>query len=175
MPFNFPINPSTNDYYTFVDVTWRYNGYAWERGTTGITGVTGATGSQGIQGITGATGSQGIQGVTGAKGATGTSVTYAYIEEGELIFEYDNNPGVLIGTVVGPAGPTGATGSQGIQGATGATGSQGIQGVTGATGSQGIQGITGATGPVGDYVVSVNGQTGVVEYIVDFKRGWFLS
>ena len=45
----------------------------------------------------------------------------------------------------------------------------------GADGATGPQGVTGATGPVGDYVISVNGQTGAVEYIVDFKRGWFLS
>jgi hypothetical protein len=25
------------------------------------------------------------------------------------------------------------------------------------------------------YVASVNGLTGTVQYIVDFKRGWFLS
>jgi hypothetical protein len=37
----------------------------------------------------------------------------------------------------------------------------------------GLIGATGAT-PT-DYVVSVNGQTGAVQYIVDFKRGWFLS
>jgi hypothetical protein len=226
-------------------------------------GVTGATGP------TGATGSQGIQGPTGA---TGRSVTYSYIEDGNLYFEFDFNPGELIGTVVGPAGPTGsqgiqgptgptgsqgiqgptgsqgvsgaisftssttapagatygdmwfnttsgnifvyitdgtssywvepfgpqgatgtngatgstgatgsqgiqgvtgATGSQGIQGPTGPTGSQGIQGPTGPTGSQGIQGPTGATGPVGDYVESVNGITGPVVSIVDYKRGWF--
>ncbi|MCI4060805.1 collagen-like protein, partial [Bacillus cereus] len=46
----------------------------------------------------------------------------------------------------GPAGATGATGPQGIQGpagATCATGPQGIQGTAGATGA------TGATGPAG--------------------------
>ena len=45
------------------------------------------------------------------------------------------------------AGPTGATGAHGINGATGATGSNGINGATGATGSNGINGATGATGP----------------------------
>jgi hypothetical protein len=120
-------------------------------GTSGANGATGPTGSNGTSGATGATGSQGIQGATGATGSNGTS---------------------------GTNGATGATGSQGIQGVTGATGangatgSQGIQGATGATGSQGN---TGATGPVGDYVISVNGLTGAVESIVDFKRGWFLS
>ena len=95
----------------------------------GGTGVTGATGP------TGPTGSQGIQGPTGA---TGRSVTYSYIEDGNLYFEFDFNPGELIGTVVGPTGPTG---------------------------SQGIRGPTGATGPIGDYVISINGATGAVTNI----------
>jgi hypothetical protein len=47
-------------------------------------------------------------------------------------------------------------------------------GGTGATGATGPQGATGATGPVGDYVISVNGMTGTVQYITDFKRGWFM-
>jgi hypothetical protein len=118
------------------------------QGPQGVTGNTGATGSQGIQGVTGATGSQGIQGVTGATGSQG---------------------------IQGVTGATGSQGIQGVTGATGATGEQGIQGVTGATGANGTNGATGATGPVGDYVISVNGQTGAVQYIVDFKRGWFLS
>jgi hypothetical protein len=53
--------------------------------------------------------------------------------------------------------------------------SAGSVGPQGATGPTGPQGVTGATGPVGDYVISVNGLTGAVQYIVDFKRGWFLS
>ncbi len=59
------------------------------------------------------------------------------------------------------AGPTGATGPQGIQGPTGATGPQGIQGPTGATGPQGIQGptgVTGVTGPTGPQ--GIQGPTG---------------
>jgi hypothetical protein len=40
-------------------------------------------------------------------------------------------------------------------------------------GSDGVSGATG--GVVGDYVISVNGLTAAVQYIVDFKRGWFLS
>ena len=108
-------------------------------GVTGATGPTGPTGSQGIQGPTGPTGSQGIQGPTGA---TGRSVTYSYIEDGNLYFEFDFNPGELIGTVVGPIGPTG---SQGIQGPTGPTGSQGIQGPTGSQGVSGAISFTSST------------------------------
>jgi hypothetical protein len=141
-------------------------------GSQGIQGVTGATGSQGIQGVTGATGSQGIQGITGATGATGSQgiqgITGTTGSQGiQGVTGATGSQGIQ--------GVTGATGSQGIQGVTGATGATGIQGVTGATGSQGIQGVTGATGPVGNYVISVNGLTGTVQYIVDFKRGWFLS
>ena len=67
---------------------------------------------------------------------------------------------------------TGVTGATGPQGVTGATGSQGIQGVTGATGSQGV---TGATGPVGDYVVSVNGQTGALQGVSAAVAGTGIS
>ena len=79
-----------------------------------------------------------------------------------------------ISTISNIFGPTGPTGSQGIQGVTGPTGPQGVTGPTGPTGSQGIQGVTGptgsqgiqgVTGPVGDYVISINGATGVVTNI----------
>jgi hypothetical protein len=76
---------------------------------------------------------------------------------------------------VEPFGPQGATGANGTSGTNGATGATGANGTNGATGATGPQGVTGATGPVGDYVISVNGLTGAVQYIVDFKRGWFLS
>jgi hypothetical protein len=58
-------------------------------------------------------------------------------------------------------------GPQGVQGATGATGPQGVQGATGATGPQGV------TGPVGDYVISVNGLTGVVTNIAQTTGATF--
>jgi microcystin-dependent protein len=47
-------------------------------------------------------------------------------------------------TQVGATGPQGVTGATG---ATGATGPQGVTGATGATGATGPQGVTGATGP----------------------------
>jgi hypothetical protein len=53
----------------------------------------------------------------------------------------------------GLAGPTGPTGSIGLQGDSGPTGAQGIigpQGVQGETGTQGPQGETGAQGPQGE-------------------------
>jgi hypothetical protein len=121
-----------------------------------------------------------------------TSLVPSPINDGALWFNTDT--GVLYTGYLGPSGNyqwvqndigVGSTvGGSAVTGSNGATGAQGIQGVTGATGPQGAtgsqgatgpQGVTGATGPVGDYVISVNGQTGAVQYIVDFKRGWFLS
>ena len=77
MSLLFPINPNTNDQYSFGENIWKYNGIAWDKIDQGITGPTGSQGIQGItgptgpQGITGPTGPQGIQGNTGAIGATG--------------------------------------------------------------------------------------------------------
>ena len=77
---NSPINPNTNDQYSFGENIWKYNGIAWDKidqgitgptGSQGIQGITGPTGPQGITGPTGPTGPQGIQGNTGAIGATG--------------------------------------------------------------------------------------------------------
>jgi len=109
-------------------------------GVFSVNGQTGdviISGGYGSTGPTGPTGSQGIQGIQGPTGATGRSVSYAYIEEGDLFFEFDGNPGERIGTVIGP------TGSQGIQG---------IQGPTGPTGTNGANGATGATGPTEDNI-----------------------
>ena len=153
-------------------------GATGSQGIQGIQGVTGATGPQGntgtngtigINGNTGATGATGPQGVTGAIAFTASTTAPAGATYGDMWFNTTSgNMFVYItdGTSsywVEPFGP---------QGATGANGTSGTNGATGATGPQGV---TGATGPVGDYVISVNGQTGAVEYIVDLKRGWFLS
>ena len=128
-----------------------------------------------------------------------TGSFYAYLDDGDSLqwVEINGQPGPTgpagptgaDGTIGldGPTGPTGPQGEQGIQGEVGPTGPQGEQGIqgaqgtTGATGAtgpqgeQGIQGNTGATGPVGDYVESVNGVTGAVVSIVDYKRGWFFG
>ena len=132
---------------TTADAVYRYvqdNKLTGPTGPTGPQGIQGITGPTGPQGITGPTGSQGIQGITGPTGPQG---------------------------ITGPTGPTGDTGPQGITGPTGPTGPtgdtgpQGIAGPTGPTGPQGIQGNTGAigaTGPVGDYVILINGLTGII-------------
>ena len=51
--------------------------------------------------------------------------------------------------LVGPVGATGAQGAQGLIGPVGATGAQGIQGLVGPAGATGAQGIQGLIGPVG--------------------------
>ena len=77
---------------------------------------------------------------------------------------------VVGGSAVGPQGPIGLTGPQGLKGDTGAVGPQGPIGLTGATGPQGatgpagtngtngIDGAVGATGPQGP--IGLTGATG---------------
>jgi collagen type VII alpha len=69
----------------------------------------------------------------------------------------------LITSTTGNTGATGSTGATGIQGPTGATGATGATGPTGATGATGATGPKGDTGPIGDYVISFNGSTGIVQ------------
>jgi hypothetical protein len=174
-------------------------------GSQGLAGTTGATGPQGPTGTTGATGSQGLAGATGATGATGpqgttgtngyntlvkttTEAAGANCTTGGMKIEYgldaNNNNTLETGEIVavltkyicnGAIGATGATGSQGVAGATGATGATGSQGLagaagaTGATGSQGPAGATGATGAAGaaGQGVPTGGTTGQVLAKID--------
>ena len=170
MSINFPNNPYFNQPYVFGNITWVWNGSAWDRvstaagtlGATGPRGNTGATGDQGPQGIqgiqgptgaTGATGNQGLQGLTGSTGATGATGPTG-----------DQGPQGIQG-IQGPTGATGADsmvpGPTGATGATGATGDQGLQGLQGPTGATGEKG---ATGPVGLYVETLNGKTGAIAF-----------
>lgn len=62
MSINFPNSPSLNQTYVFGNITWVWNGSAWDKVSTasgylGATGPQGATGATGPQGATGATGS----------------------------------------------------------------------------------------------------------------------
>ena len=46
--FDFPSSPSTNDTHTANGVTWKYNGYAWDRvESVGASGPPGPAGPQG--------------------------------------------------------------------------------------------------------------------------------
>jgi len=119
---SFPNTPTTGTTHTIGDITWEYNGYAWEvvvSTIAGLSGPKGDTGPTGPIGPTGPTGPTGIAGATGNIGPTGPT---------------------------GPQGPTGATGPTGPQGDPGENGI-GIQGATGTTGG----GVTGF-GVSGDYL-----------------------
>lgn len=84
------------------------------------------------------------------------------VESESYIIESADDPELIIDTISGPKGDTGATGPQGPKGDTGPqgpqgdTGPQGPQGDTGPkgpkgdTGPQGLQGETGPQGPKGE-------------------------
>ena len=142
------------------------------QGIQGVKGDTGTPGSQGPKGDTGNQGPQGIQGTqgnVGPQGAAGSGVTMkgsvatsgnlppsgntqgdAYIvQSDDSLWLWNGSTWISGGSIQGPPGATGATGSQGPTGATGNTGSQGPQGNPGTQGPQGIQGNTGNTGASG--------------------------
>jgi Chaperone of endosialidase/Collagen triple helix repeat (20 copies) len=68
---------------------------------------------------------------------------------------WTNNPWFVSESLVGPTGPTGASG---LSGPTGPTGPSGVQGLSGPTGPSGLQGLSGPTGPSG--VEGLSGPTG---------------
>ena len=82
MAVNFPNSPSLNQTYTQGAITWRWNGYAWNRipdpgakgdpGSDGAAGAKGDTGAQGPAGAKGDTGATGSAGAKGDKGDTGS-------------------------------------------------------------------------------------------------------
>ena len=66
MAVNFPNSPSLNQTYSQGAITWRWNGYAWNRiPDPGAKGEPGQKGEEGDQGLTG---SQGNKGEKGQKG-----------------------------------------------------------------------------------------------------------
>jgi len=170
------------------------NGSTGATGATGVTGVDGSTGATGVAGPTGATGLTGSTGPAGTSVSIIGSVTDVNVNPpnnpqttlntafpsaitgngviddatGDL-WVYDGSLWVNVGTIVGPAGATGATGlgatgvagptgATGIQGLTGATGIQGATGDVGPSGATGAQGATGVAGPTG--ATGVAGPTG---------------
>ena len=84
MPFNFPLNPSSGEIYSFGDMAWSYNGYAWDslgNGPTGPIGdyvisVGGKTGSIGL------TAGNGIEITTASNTFTITNQLYTLIDGG---------------------------------------------------------------------------------------------
>jgi collagen type VII alpha len=161
------VNQTTGNVTVYNTGVWSINGLTGNvTGVCGPQGVTGATGPTGPQGVTGATGTQGTTGAiaftssaTAPTGATYGDMWFNTSSGNVFVYITDGSSSYW----VEPFGPQGATGAEGVAGA------------NGATGATGPQGATGATGPVGDYVISVNGSTGAVQYITDYKRGWFLA
>jgi hypothetical protein len=150
-----------------------------------ITAIAPGVALSGPQGIQGPTGEQGSRGATGPTGASNLyelldvsiDPETDYLDGRILIYrtsenkwKVEDNTNFFLPANNGATGPTGPTGSQGIQGPTGPTGSQGIQGIQGPTGSQGIQGPTGSqgiqgptgpTGPTGSQgIQGIQGPTG---------------
>ena len=159
MAIDFPNNPNSGDTFSVGNITWRWNGYAWNRvpdpgakgevgqkGQKGEVGLTGSVGQKGEKGDVeqkgnkgevgekGATGAQGPQGATGPQGNTGP--------QGAQGIKGDKGD-------KGQKGQGGATGGTGPTGPQGSPGSDGSAGPPGPTGPQGPSGSGGATGPTG--------------------------
>lgn len=157
---NFPDSPAVNDQFSTNDRTWKWTGVVWESvgvvvpGPTGPTGPTGATGATGPQG-TSINFAGTVADITALNAITGQAVNDAYIVESDgNLWVWDGATWNDAGQIVGPQGPTGATGADStVPGPTGPTGATGEKGATGATGAAstvpGPTGPTGLTGPTG--------------------------
>ena len=134
-------------------------------GEVGASGPAGPAGLDGANGPTGPTGPQGPKGDDGIQGLVGLTSVLQILAEGAgtncptggklLRHGIDANRNTLLDSdevqssqylcngEVGPTGPVGDTGAQGLQGPKGDTG------VMGSTGPAGAQGVPGDTGPAG--------------------------
>jgi len=154
MAINFPSNPNPGDSYTFNNITWVWNGYAWDK--TEVAGISGSYVSK-LNGLSG-----------GVTLAAGSNITLT--PSGNIITVASTGSGTT-----GATGATGATGSTGSTGATGATGATptnyviSFNGFTGAvTGVNSIRGLTGTIGITNGSGISlsVSGQTLTISHLV---------
>ena len=150
-------------------------GVQGEKGEQGIQGPVGPKGEQGEQGIQGIQGPQGEPGPQGPKGDTGSGLNikgeldsesqlpqegvsgdawliagnlYAFVGENGNV---ESNPKWSnVGSIQGPAGPTGPKGEQGEPGPKGEPGADGAPGIQGPKGDPGIQGPKGDPGEKGE-------------------------
>ena len=175
MAIDFPNNPNSGDTFSVGNITWRWNGYAWNRvpdpgakgevgqkGQKGEVGLTGSVGQKGEKGDVeqkgnkgevgekGATGAQGPQGATGPQGNTGP-------QGAQGIKGQKGDKGQK-----GQGGATGGTGPTGPQGSPGSDGSAGPPGPTGPQGPSGSGGATGPTGPPGPSGTDASLPAGVI-------------
>ena len=122
--FDFPNSPNTNDTHTENGVTWKYNGYAWDRVETaappGPPGPPGpsVTGNPGPPGpastVAGPPGPPGSDGDDGDDGTPGTPSTVAGPPGPPGPDGDDGTPGTP-STVAGPPGPPGLAGTSGAR------------------------------------------------------------
>ena len=138
MAIDFPNSPNTGDTFSVGNITWRWNGYAWNRvPDPGAKGEVGQKGQKGEVGLTGSLGQKGEKGYVEQKGNKGEVG-----EKGATGAKGDKG-------AVGPQGPQGATGPTGPEGTKGQKGEGGTTGSTGPTGPQGSPGSDGSAGPPG--------------------------
>lgn len=146
-------------------------GVQGEKGEPGIQGPVGPKGEQGEQGIQGIQGPQGEPGPQGPKGDTGSGLNIkgeldsesqlpqegvsgdAWLIAGNLYVYVGENGNVEsnpkwsnVGSIQGPAGPTGPKGEQGEPGPKGEPGDNGAPGIQGPKGDPGEKGEKGDPG-----------------------------
>lgn len=146
-------------------------GVQGEKGEQGIQGPVGPKGEQGEQGIQGIQGPQGEPGPQGPKGDTGSGLNIkgkldsesqlpqegvsgdAWLISGNLYVYVGENGNVEsnpkwsnVGSIQGPAGPTGPKGEQGEPGPKGEPGDNGAPGIQGPKGDPGQKGEKGDPG-----------------------------
>lgn len=146
-------------------------GVQGEKGEQGIQGPVGPKGEQGEQGIQGIQGPQGEPGPQGPKGDTGSGLNIkgeldsesqlpqegvsgdAWLIAGNLYVFVGENGNVEsnpkwsnVGSIQGPAGPTGPKGEQGEPGPKGEPGDNGAPGIQGPKGDPGEKGEKGDPG-----------------------------
>ena len=146
-------------------------GVQGEKGEPGIQGPVGPKGEQGEQGIQGIQGPQGEPGPQGPKGDTGSGLNIkgeldsesqlpqegvsgdAWLIAGNLYVFVGENGNVEsnpkwsnVGSIQGPAGPTGPKGEQGEPGPKGEPGDNGAPGIQGPKGDPGEKGEKGDPG-----------------------------
>jgi hypothetical protein len=159
MAIAYPSNPTVNQTYTYLGVTWVYDGKRWNKAPTGYTGSVGYTGSTGA-GYTGSVGI-GYTGSAGTGGGGGATVTVSTTQPSTTVdgsLWLDSASGDL-GVYLSPAWITVGAGVVGY------TGSQGPAG--GYTGSIGAVGYAGSQGPAGGYTGSV-GYTGSASTVIGY-------
>ena len=163
--FDFPNSPNTNDTHTENGVTWKYNGYAWDRvessgppGPPGpsVTGNPGPPGPPGEDGDDGTPGTNGTPSTTpgppGPPGEDGDDGTPSTTPGPPGPPGDDGTPSTVAGPPGPPgqdstvAGPPGEDGDDGTPGQDGNPGSDGDDGTPGQDGTPGTPGSAGAAG-----------------------------